>query len=88
MNCIKVLSQDKIISGSWDKTVKVWCLKTERCTQTINAHSRPVNGIQVLSNKKVLSYANDKKIKIWDLITTFCIKTFQTDYTISSMDLV
>ncbi|OLN84991.1 Elongator complex protein 2 [Colletotrichum chlorophyti] len=66
-----------LISGSDDKTLKVWSLdpKTNQgeCIQTIQQHSAPVNCIAVLqprrTPKQVLlaSGAADATIKVWEL---------------------
>ena len=37
VDCISVLPDDKVITGSPDGTVKVWCLITNKCIKTINA---------------------------------------------------
>jgi len=87
VNCIQCISNQRIISGSDDKTIRVWCLKTNTCIQIINGYSHGVRGIQMLANEIAVSCSDDKTIKIWDLTTTVCIKIFQSENDISSIDL-
>ena len=84
--CIKVLAEDRIISGSFDKTISIWCLKTNSCIYTIVGHSDSVTGILVLSDEKLMSCSIDKTIKIWDLASASCIKTFQSEFPILSIN--
>jgi WD40 repeat protein len=60
------LCEKKIISGSYDGEIRIWCLERKRCIQTVNAHSDAIREIQVLSDKLVASCSIDKTIKIWD----------------------
>ena len=86
VTCIKVLSEERIISGSKDGEIIIWCLKTNGCIQTINAHEDGVTEIQVLSDDHVVSCSVDKTIKIWNLNSANCIKTIQREHAISSID--
>ena len=86
VSCIKVLPEERVISGSKDGEIKIWCLKTNGCIQTINAHEDLVREIQVLSDESVVSCGNDKKIKIWDLASASCIKTMKREDEVSSID--
>jgi len=86
VRCIKILSDERIISGSEDKTMKIWCLKTNSCIITINGHSDAIRGIQVLPGDKVASCSNDKTFKIWDLASASCVKTFQSESGILSIN--
>ena len=66
----------KLISGSTDKTIKIWDLETFDCLKTINGHSDRVKKIEKLANNKILSCSTDKSIKLWDADTSLCLKTF------------
>jgi len=52
VNCIHVLREDRIISGSLNGEIRVWCLKTNRCIKTINADPIEIKGIQVLNDNQ------------------------------------
>ncbi len=53
VNCIHVLREDRIISGSLNGEIRVSCLKTNRCIKTINADPIEITGIQVLNDNQV-----------------------------------
>jgi WD40 repeat protein len=59
-----------VISGSDDKTIKIWDLRTGTEKFTLTGHSDWVNAIAVTPDgKTVISGSVDKTIKIWDLVT-------------------
>ncbi len=39
VNCIEMISNEKLVSGSSDKTLKVWDLNTYECILTLNGHT-------------------------------------------------
>ncbi len=71
VNAIAVTPDSKtVISGSWDKTIKIWDLETETEKFTLPGHSNSVNAIAVRPDgKTVISGSDDNTIKIWDLGT-------------------
>ncbi len=88
MCCIKVLSSEKIISWSHDGELRIWCLKTKSCYQTINAHSKEIREILVLSENQVTSCSDEKTIKIWHLVSASFIKTIQSENEVISIDVL
>ena len=51
------------MSGSYDKTVKVWDLKTGECQLTLRGHTAAVLCVQ-FDDQKIVSGSYDKKIKV------------------------
>jgi platelet-activating factor acetylhydrolase IB subunit alpha len=59
-----------IISGSRDKTVKIWSGQTGNVLLTIEGHSGWVKGLAMHhSNKYFYTCSDDKSIKVWNLHT-------------------
>ena len=60
-------NDDTLFTGSYDKTIKLWDIKTGHCKNTIRAHSSWVSAIQYDRNfDKLISSSWDATIKIWD----------------------
>ncbi|MEG4922361.1 hypothetical protein Q5690_18065, partial [Microcoleus sp. F10-D1] len=56
------------VSGSSDKTIKVWDLTTRNELFTLKGHSESVNAVAVTEDgKRGISGSSDKSIKVWDL---------------------
>ena len=62
--------QQRLISASKDKTIKVWDMASGMELLTLTGHRRPVNGLAVTPDGRyLLSASGDKTIKKWDLAT-------------------
>jgi len=57
------VDEDKVISGSYDKTLKVWDIKTGQCRMTLRGHSAAVLCVQ-FDDTKIVSGSCDKTIKV------------------------
>jgi WD40 repeat protein len=65
-----------IVSGSNDKTLKVWDFKTGNCNMTLNGHSGRVNSCAVSPNNRyIISGSDDNTLKLWDAESGSCIST-------------
>ena len=86
INCIEYdKTTDRLFSGSIDKTIKMWDLKTGKCEKTFAGHTEEVNALIVYDNYLISGAA---EIKIWDIETGSCIKTINTDdYVVTTLYL-
>ena len=56
----------KIVSGSGDKTIKIWDANTGECLQTLVGHIEPVWSVAFSPDgTKIISGSLDHTIKIW-----------------------
>jgi len=69
----------KLISGSEDKTVKIWSIDSGVCLKTLLGHTNNVWGLQLIKADLILSTANDGTIKYWNIDSGQCIKTIIDD---------
>ncbi len=55
----------KIVSGSWDKAVKVWDVASGKCDATLEGHSLCVYSVATSPDgKKIVSGSEDKAAKV------------------------
>jgi len=69
--------ENKIISTSYDNTIKIWDTKTGLCEKTFTGHTGWVwAAFFCPDGKTIISSSMDEKIKIWDIETQKVIKEF------------
>lgn len=69
------ISDQKIISGSTDKTIKIWDMDTGQLLKTLHANSK-VYSVSISSdNQKIASGCNNRSIKIWNALTGQLLNT-------------
>ena len=56
----------KIVSGSADRTVKLWDVTSGECLQTLEGHSRPVTSVSFSPNGSKIASGSSNNIKIWE----------------------
>ena len=62
------LSDEKLITGSKDKTIKLWDISDNifRCTQTLTDHKEGIYSLCELTGNRFASGSEDKTIIIWE----------------------
>ncbi|KAJ2956609.1 hypothetical protein NQZ79_g7558 [Umbelopsis isabellina] len=69
-------NKNRLISGSYDKTVHVWNLETGEVLQVLKGHTRCVRALQ-FDDAKLVTGSMDNTLKIWNYHTGQCIRTLQ-----------
>jgi WD40 repeat protein len=59
INCLALLSDNYIVSVSFDKTLKVWDINTNICIKTIE-DDQPIYSVCVLPDNNILYYTTDR----------------------------
>ncbi|MFM6155496.1 MAG: WD40 repeat domain-containing protein, partial [Sphaerospermopsis kisseleviana] len=73
----------KVVSGSSDKTLKIWHLETGKEISTLTCHTFWVATVSIAPNgKTVISGSYDNTLKLWNLETETLISTFTGDTSI------
>jgi WD40 repeat protein len=67
-----------LISGSADKTIKLWNLKTGQLIRTLRGHTKTINTLAISPDNQFLASggSDDTTIKLWNLKTGQLIRTF------------
>jgi WD40 repeat protein len=63
-----------LVSGSSDKTVRVWSVKEQRRVKTFSGHTNDVYGV-AMYGEKIVSASYDKTVKLWSLDEDVPLKT-------------
>jgi WD40 repeat protein len=65
------------LSGSSDKTMKLWATETGKCLRTFEGHAWDVNFVALSpSRNRAMSGSKDKRLKLWDIASGNCLRTF------------
>jgi WD40 repeat protein len=82
------LSSDgkRVLTGSFDRTARLWDVQTSKTLQTFSGHTSVVKSVVLSSDgKRVLTGSWDKTARLWDARTGKTLQTFQghTEYVTS-----
>ncbi|BBM82966.1 beta-propeller domain-containing protein [Candidatus Uabimicrobium amorphum] len=69
--------QNIIVSGSWDRSVRVWDSESGRCFMTLKGHSHYISGISFCHPHQVVTSSGDSTLRIWDIQKGDCIRTLE-----------
>ena len=75
VTAIAVFPDSRIVSGSKDKTLRIWNAGTGACERTLSGHSDEVTAIAVLPDGRVVSGSKDCTMRIWNAGTGACERT-------------
>jgi WD40 repeat protein len=82
IQCVKFSKDSRIlVSGSLDKTICVWEVKTGHCLNVLEGHVDGVMCVDIADdNSEIVSGARDGIVKIWELITGMTIANLTLDH--------
>ncbi|MEM8502277.1 MAG: NB-ARC domain-containing protein [Cyanobacteria bacterium P01_D01_bin.1] len=76
--CAIAFSPDgkQLVSGSADRTIKLWEISTGKCLQTLEGHQNWVMSVAFSPDgQRLVSGSADRTIKLWDASTGECLQT-------------
>lgn len=60
----------KVASGGWDRTVRVWDVRTGTAIMTLKGHSHSVNSVRFSPDgSRIASASHDGTVRVWDALT-------------------
>lgn len=80
-----LLDNARIVSGSYDRTLKLWDLRSKVCMKTVFAGSS-CNDI-VCTEQCVMSGHFDKKVRFWDIRAESIVRELELFGRVTSLDL-
>ena len=80
-------SSGSLISGSSDKTIKVWMVTADEgfCANTLRGHKGTVYSLSELKDGTLLSGSEDGMIKLWNINTKSCLQSIDNGSAVNSM---
>jgi WD40 repeat protein len=67
------LPDGRIVSGSFDKILRIWDATTLECMSTFKGHTASITALAILPDGRIVSGSFDKTLRIWDATTLQCI---------------
>ena len=79
VSCVTFSSDGQCaLSGSKDKTVRLWDLNTGACLRVLEGHTASVLGVALSAHgSRALSGSEDKTVRLWDLATGACLHVLE-----------
>ncbi len=82
---LAVIDRDHLASGSLDKTIRIWDLRSQETVRLLRGHENAVTGLASISSRFLASASQDQTIKVWDLETGTPVVNLHLDTGLSSL---
>jgi len=78
-----------LVSGSRDKTLRIWDVSTQQCLFTLIGHDNWVRGVMFQpKGKYLMSTSDDKTLRVWDIRNRRCHKTLSAhEHFVTTIDV-
>ena len=77
-----------VFSGSDDKLIKLWSLKSFKFIKTLKGHDCGISAVIMSSAGYIISGSKDKSVKLWDIESSRIVKAFSNKQsTLNALDV-
>lgn len=74
---VAVTPRKKLVSTSWDKTIRVWDMNTHQTEQTLTGHEQEILSLTTHKDKYIATGDFGTNIHVWDLDEAKCVTTMK-----------
>ncbi|MBN1567100.1 MAG: hypothetical protein JXA73_04590 [Acidobacteria bacterium] len=68
------LADGRLVSWSWDKTLRLWDGQSGACLAVLEGHTKAVEGVLALDDGQLLSWSEDNTFRLWNDKTGSCLE--------------
>jgi len=66
------------VTGSYDKTMRVWDLETGTCLQTLHGHFDEIRSVSMTPDgRRAVTGCYDNTVRVWDMERGICLRTLE-----------
>jgi WD40 repeat protein len=76
---VLVLADGRILSWSWDSSLRLWDAQSGQCLAELHGHRGHVEGALALTDGRILSWSVDSSLRLWDAQRGRCLAVLEGD---------
>ena len=77
VHSVCALGVGRIVSGSYDKTLRVWDSSSGACLRVLEGHTSDVSSVCALGDGRIVSGSEDNTLRVWDSSSGPCLRVLE-----------
>jgi WD40 repeat protein len=82
---VALTGNGRAVSGSLDRTLRVWDLGSGDCLRTLEGHTGGVSTVALTGDGWAVSGSDDGTLRVWELDRGLCLAVFPCEYPFCSV---